>query len=183
MSTAQSSPETSPVESELEKGEFEKANGRAGGEEEEEAEEAEEERDGISVAETGQPDPYLRPPLKQTQSRSSARSHTSYTDGYTHFGQEEDEERSNKEAAATAGVGVSSGKEFEVGFDGDSDPLSPKNKSTLRKWLIVIIVSASSLCVTCASALYTSTYRQLEAEFGASRELATVGLTVNCPLT
>ncbi|KAK5123537.1 hypothetical protein LTR85_002575 [Meristemomyces frigidus] len=173
MATAQSSPETSPVESELEKGDFEKANGLA---REEEEEPQEDDGRSIQVAEAGLPDPSLRPAIQQIRSRSSARSHRShksYTDGYTHFGEEDEE----KEVSAGAGAGQDAEKEFEVSFDGDNDPLSPKNKSTLRKWLIVVIVSASSLCVTCASALYTSTYPQLEPEFGVSRELATVGLT------
>ena len=55
--------------------------------------------------------------------------------------------------------------------------MNPKNKPTPRKWLVVVIIAFSSLCVTCASALYTSTYQQLEPEFGVSREVATVGLT------
>jgi hypothetical protein len=67
--------------------------------------------------------------------------------------------------------------EFEVRFDGDDDPLNPKNRPEARKWLVVFIVSASSLCVTCASALYTSTYAQMEVEFGISRLVATIGLT------
>lgn len=160
------------MDSEVEKGDFDKANGLA-------REEAEEEEEGphrvgrpTEVAETGQPDPYLRPAIQQTRSRSSARSHKSYTDGYTHFGEDDEEKQDGVPATGQDAV-----DEFEVKFDGDSDPLSPKNRPTLRKWLIVIIVSTSSLCVTCGSALYTSTYPQLEPDFGVSRELATVGLT------
>ncbi|KAK6397736.1 hypothetical protein LTR65_004984 [Meristemomyces frigidus] len=178
MASVQSSSETSPVDSETEKGDFEKANGLAR-EEEEEQQATEDEgeqqgRDGRSteVAEAGQPDPYLRSPIQQIRSRSSARSHNSYTDGYSHF-DDGDEEKQNEVSAA----GQDAEDEFLVTFDGDSDPLSPKNLSTLRKWVIVTIISASSLCVTCASALYTSTYAQMEPEFGVSRELATVGLT------
>jgi hypothetical protein len=37
---------------------------------------------------------------------------------------------------------------FEVHWEGgDSDPMNPRSRSMGRKWLIVIIVSASSLCV------------------------------------
>ena len=37
---------------------------------------------------------------------------------------------------------------FEVGWDdGDNDPLNPRSKSMVVKWLIVIICSLSSLCV------------------------------------
>lgn len=161
------SPETSPVESE--KGELEKANGLR---REEDEEEQEREAQPVEIAEAGQTDLYLRAPLQTTQSHSSARSHRSHTDGYSHFG---DEEKHDKEGAATAENDP--GKEFEVTFDGDSDPMSPKNKSTLRKWGIVLIGSSCSLCVTCASALYTSTYPQIEREFGVGREVATLGLT------
>jgi hypothetical protein len=106
-------------------------------------------------------------PLRQTRSRSSARSHRSY-DGYTV--DERDHEPVNKNGDIPK-------DEFEVQFDGDSDPMSPKNRPEARKWFVVLIISASSLCVTCASALYTSTYAQMEMEFGISRLVATVGLT------
>ena len=43
--------------------------------------------------------------------------------------------------------GKESEKHFEVGWDGEDDPLNPRSMSTGRKWLIVLIVSASSLCV------------------------------------
>lgn len=37
---------------------------------------------------------------------------------------------------------------YEVHWDGgDDDPLNPRSMSKARKWVIVIIVSASSLCV------------------------------------
>jgi hypothetical protein len=37
---------------------------------------------------------------------------------------------------------------FEVHWDGgDSDPMNPRSRSMGRKWLVVLIVSASSLCV------------------------------------
>ncbi|KAF2485402.1 major facilitator superfamily domain-containing protein, partial [Neohortaea acidophila] len=115
-------------------------------------------------------------PLSQTRSRSSARSHT---DGYSHLRHNDDEEKQQSpRERIPVGVGAEEGKEFEVQFDGDSDPWNPKTKySTLRKWTIVLIGSGCSLCVTCASALYTSTYLQLEKDFHVSREVATLGLT------
>ncbi|KAK4506913.1 hypothetical protein PRZ48_000646 [Zasmidium cellare] len=116
-------------------------------------------------------------PLRNTRSRSSARSVKSYishTDGYSHFNEANDEE---KQRATAADGSENPDKQFEVTFDGDADPYNPKNRPYIRKWLIVIIVSASSLCVTCASALYTSTYKQLEEDFHVSREVATLGLT------
>ncbi|GJN82095.1 hypothetical protein PLIIFM63780_005632 [Purpureocillium lilacinum] len=77
------------------------------------------------------------------------------------------------------GRGASSEKDpFEVGWEnGDSDPLCPRSFSKARKWLIVFIVSHVSLCVTCASSIYTSTYAKMEAEFGNSRIVSVLGLS------
>jgi hypothetical protein len=38
-------------------------------------------------------------------------------------------------------------KEFEVAWIGDDDPMNPRSMAFARKWIIVIILSASSLCV------------------------------------
>jgi hypothetical protein len=38
-------------------------------------------------------------------------------------------------------------KEFEVAWDGDDDPMNPRSMPYARKWIIIIILSASSLCV------------------------------------
>ncbi|KAJ4419745.1 hypothetical protein N0V82_004788, partial [Gnomoniopsis sp. IMI 355080] len=68
---------------------------------------------------------------------------------------------------------------FEVGFDGgDADPWCPRSLPTPRKWLIVTMASAGSFCVTCASSIYTSTYTQMDAEFGCSHLVATLGLSM-----
>ncbi|KAF1348213.1 major facilitator superfamily domain-containing protein [Delphinella strobiligena] len=67
---------------------------------------------------------------------------------------------------------------FEVSFTGDDDSRSPRSLPTLRKWLIVSIVSATSLCVACTSSLYTSTYTQIEARFDISEIVAILGLTL-----
>ncbi|KAL2354908.1 synaptic vesicle transporter [Cryomyces antarcticus] len=122
--------------------------------------------------------------LAQTKSRQSARSLQSVRsgrsgrsyaggDGYTHFTDEEEGYN-----VPDAGGAVDPEKEFEVKWDGDNDPMNPRSKSKLHKWIIVLIVSSSSLCVTCASAMYTSTYAQIEPEFGSSREVATLGLSL-----
>ncbi|KAG7412588.1 Efflux pump atB [Fusarium oxysporum f. sp. rapae] len=67
---------------------------------------------------------------------------------------------------------------FEVGWDGgDNDSLCPRSFHKMKKWLIVIIVSSGSLCVTAASSIYTSTYEQMENEFGNSREISILGLS------
>ncbi|KAI1825129.1 MFS general substrate transporter [Xylaria intraflava] len=66
---------------------------------------------------------------------------------------------------------------FEVSFDGDDDPMCPRSMSDVRKWSIVCIVGIGSLCVTCTSSIYTSTYGQMNREFGESDMVATVGLS------
>ena len=69
-------------------------------------------------------------------------------------------------------------QEFEVKFTSDDDPNSPKSMSTARKWMIVVIVSATSLCVACTSSLYIQTYAQIMEEFHCSEEVATLGLSL-----
>lgn len=69
-------------------------------------------------------------------------------------------------------------RQFEVRFDGDSDPMNPRSFSKTRKWVIVAIVSAGSTCVTCASSMYTLTYGQITTEFHISRVVATLGLSL-----
>lgn len=67
---------------------------------------------------------------------------------------------------------------YEVAWDnGDSDPHNPRSLPNWRKWSIVIITSIGSFCVTNASSIYTSTYTQMDAEFGNSRIVATLGLS------
>lgn len=119
----------------------------------------------------------LHPPLQQLRSHSSARSTKSYTDGYTTIQHDHEEAQHDQANPDTTGPTPSTDKLFEVRMDGLTDPYNPKNRSTLHKWLIVLIGSFSQICVTCASALYTTTYAQLEKEFHISRLVATIGLT------
>lgn len=131
---------------------------------------------------------YLTP-LHSTRSRSSVRSQKSYAgaDGYTHFAHED--ERPEPPAAdgaadsknANGNDGDASEKDFEVRWTGPEDPQNPKSAGWAplwRKWTIVLLGSASSMCVTFASALYTSAYGGIEREFAISRLAATVGLSI-----
>ena len=106
------------------------------------------------------------------KSRSLHRS-KSYGDGhgYTAFGEDE-------EAPKKIENGEDPEKEFEVQWDGDQDPMNPRNMSNGRKWIVVAIVSAGSTCVTCTSSMYTSTYGQITQEFHVSRVVATLGLSL-----
>lgn len=57
--------------------------------------------------------------------------------------------RSKDEESAITAIGDDgvNEKEFEVTWDGDDDPMNPKSMAYARKWIIVVILSASSLCV------------------------------------
>ncbi|KZZ96798.1 Major facilitator superfamily domain, general substrate transporter [Moelleriella libera RCEF 2490] len=82
------------------------------------------------------------------------------------------------EAQKESGAPVKPKDPYEVGWDGgDSDPECPRSFSKTRKWLITIIVSHVSLCVTCASSIYTATYTKMEDEFHNSRIVSVVGLS------
>ncbi|KAL8853958.1 MAG: hypothetical protein Q9221_001266 [Calogaya cf. arnoldii] len=57
-------------------------------------------------------------------------------------------QRNAQQAAPEA---VADEKAFEVQWDGEKDPANPRSMSSLRKWMIVIIVSLSSACVYVSS--------------------------------
>lgn len=101
---------------------------------------------------------------KSVTSRSLERS-WSLNDGVSIGGHEVDEAAMANEDEA-----------YTVGWE-ENDPMNPRNMSKARRWLVVIIVSMGSLCVTCASSIYTTTYAQLMSEFGCSQEVATLGLS------
>ncbi|KAK0120190.1 hypothetical protein ONS95_011596 [Cadophora gregata] len=85
----------------------------------------------------------------------------------------------NEDSGQDVEGGVPDKDPFDVVWEGgDLDPLNPRSMTTARKWLVVIIVSASSLCVTCTSSIYTSTYGQITKEFHCSKLVATLGLSL-----
>jgi hypothetical protein len=70
---------------------------------------------------------------------------------------------------------------LEVQWDGLNDPGNPKGPnfaSLSQKWVIVLVGSSASMCVTSASAMYTSIYEQFEPEFGATQLQMTAGLSL-----
>ena len=113
--------------------------------------------------------------LKRGTEGSSAKLQRSrsYGNGYgcTTFN---DDEENSKDVEK----GQDPDKQFEVRFNGDSDPMNPRSFSKTRKWMIVTIVSAGSTCVTCASSMYTLTYSQMITDFHVSRVVATLGLSL-----
>ncbi|QPG94446.1 hypothetical protein C2857_006085 [Epichloe festucae Fl1] len=121
--------------------------------------------------------------LSQTRSRASATRHLAKAgshDGYS--ADDHDEDERSRRGDGGEGEAHSAEEEakgpFEVGWDGgDDDPSCPRSFSKARKWLITIIVSHVSLCVTCASSIYTGTYARMEAEFHNSRIVSVLGLS------
>ncbi|OOF90786.1 hypothetical protein ASPCADRAFT_58544 [Aspergillus carbonarius ITEM 5010] len=115
--------------------------------------------------------------LRRHQSASSHPLERSWSlnDGYSFH-------TTDEEAAAERVIGRKEGgatdetDDFIVSWDED-DPINPRNFNTLRRWLIVIICSSGSLCVTCTSSMYTVTYDQITKEFNCSRLVATLGLS------
>ncbi|KAJ6141653.1 hypothetical protein N7470_010043 [Penicillium chermesinum] len=65
---------------------------------------------------------------------------------------------------------------FTVSWD-ENDTLNPRSMSLGRRWLITVLVSLGSACVTCTSSMYTTTYAQIMDEFNSSQEVATLGLS------
>ncbi|KAH6889396.1 major facilitator superfamily domain-containing protein [Thelonectria olida] len=66
---------------------------------------------------------------------------------------------------------------FKVTWDGEDDRLSPRNIPARRKWLMVTIVCTATLCVTCASSIYTTTYTQISNELATTRLTEAAGLS------
>jgi hypothetical protein len=92
-------------------------------------------------------------PISGTHSRTQPRARAgsmslrsmSRTRSNNGYGCDDNEEDDTTEEEAG---GATEKDPFEVHWDnGDEDPLCPRSMSLARKWLVVIIVSASSLCV------------------------------------
>jgi hypothetical protein len=97
---------------------------------------------GLSQCSGGSRGPRAR--SQDGRSLKTTRSHQSRAggDGYTCFDAEPDNSRPNNSKP-----GVVTEQPFLVGWDGDADPENPRSMSNLRRWTIVLICSASSLCV------------------------------------
>lgn len=129
-----------------------------------------------------------RPISRQSHHSAATLSHISRSRSNNGFGvddledEAEKEEEADEEAAdrvaGPAGETVDEEKQFEVSWEGgDSDPMNPRSMPTWRKWIIIGVLSVGSFAVTHASAIYTATYTQMNAEFHCSRIVATLGLS------
>jgi hypothetical protein len=133
---------------------------------------------------------------QDNRSLKTVRSHHSRAggDGYTCLDADAD---ANGHGTSKSKPGAVLEQPYLVTWDGDADPENPRSMTMARRWAIVLICAASSLCVyvatlvsssmhmhrltnarTCTSSLYTSTYSQLEPEFGVSRLVCTLGLSL-----
>jgi len=120
--------------------------------------------------------PSPRPPSHDSGILTTIRSHRSRGGGEGHDCLDDTEPNTHTAEKSTAGVAPD--EPFLAAWDGDADPEDPRSMTKLRRWAIVLICAASSLCVTCTSSLYTSTYTQLEPELGSSRLVCTLGLSL-----
>lgn len=64
---------------------------------------------------------------------------------------------------------------YKAHLEPDDDP---KNMSTVRKWIAVVIISLGSLCVTCASSMATFTESAISVEFNVSSEVTVLGISL-----
>ncbi|PYH80258.1 MFS general substrate transporter [Aspergillus uvarum CBS 121591] len=81
-----------------------------------------------------------------------------------------------KESSSPSRTEADYSESFVVDWDPDN-PSNPRNFNVIRKWLIVILVSLGSMCVTCTSSIYTTTYAQITHQFHCSQIVATLGLS------
>lgn len=133
----------------------------------------------VRTANTEKQKNLLEPPrsLGATLTPSSTRrsrpatlySTRSHVDGHGHYNPQDEEDRPTN---------TDSEKVIEVGYEGPDDPMNPKNMSTVKKWLVVVLLAFGALCVTSTSSVYTVTYNKMDAEFGNSRIVATLGLSL-----
>lgn len=123
-----------------------------------------------------------RPAVRTGSSGRSTRSSLSRVRSHNGYGCDDlDEPGSEEDSGGDPEKGEAAREKdpFEVGFEGgNADPWCPRSMRPARKWAIVGLTSMGSFCVTCASSIYTSTYTQMDAEFGCSRIVATLGLSM-----
>lgn len=98
-------------------------------------------------------DMSLAPVQSNRKSLKSVRSRHSQAgaDGYTYFANSDDDEERQQQVKRSAGDGkettAAPDEPYLVRFDGDTDPMNPRSMAKWRRWVIVLIVASSSLCV------------------------------------
>lgn len=103
----------------------------------------------LEKAETARDTAYL--PIQPSPSdarpglRSLAKTRSSVTDGFASYALGDDED--DDEGGDTLAPRRTPTNAYEVVWEGRDDPMSPRNMSLARKWLIVAIVSSCSFLV------------------------------------
>lgn len=110
----------------------------AGGEEQDDAEKAFQ-----PIKARGKRSEGAGPGQASTSRPNSLHTIRSYGDGHGYTCFSDDGEHQGADSGQTRDPE----KQFEVQWDGGSDPMNPRSMSKPRKWLVVILVSMSSLCV------------------------------------
>lgn len=64
---------------------------------------------------------------------------------------------------------------YKVFIEEEDDP---KNVSTSRKWIAVLVISLGAMCVTCASSVAGFTELAIAKEFGVTQEATILGLSL-----
>ncbi|OXG71371.1 hypothetical protein C349_07215 [Cryptococcus neoformans var. grubii Br795] len=68
--------------------------------------------------------------------------------------------------------------QWVVKWDGVDDPQCPLNTALLKKWTVTTVVSVSAAYLTACSSLASFTYPAMEAEFGVSRLVCTLSVSL-----
>ncbi len=95
---------------------------------------------------TGRDSSSLNKSKSRPHSTRSGRSLVSGADFYTCSSG--DEEQQQRQTPSGEGSPADPEKTFEVQWDGDNDPMNPRSMPKGKKWLIVIVVSISAICVS-----------------------------------
>ncbi|BGP17112.1 hypothetical protein JCM10213_003891 [Rhodosporidiobolus nylandii] len=85
-------------------------------------------------------------------------------------GREEEEERVSPEEREWKGD--------VVGWDSKADPANPKNWTFRHRYLIVLLLGMTTMSSTFASSIFSSALPAVSEEFGISREVATLGISL-----
>ncbi|KAK2807334.1 hypothetical protein FQN50_005489 [Emmonsiellopsis sp. PD_5] len=115
--------------------------------------------------------------LERVSTTKSSDRAFSICDGFSHHAVDNDVLQEPEEEVKAEEVPSGPEMEYIVRWEGPDDPGNPRNMSVGRKWLAVFVLAIGSICVTCASSLYTMTYDQIMREFDCSRIVATLGLS------
>lgn len=97
------------------------------------------------IAGSGEATPSRPNTLGRKATSASARSSVSRTRTHNGYGCDDNED---SEGQDLEGGALGEKDPYDVVWEGgDADPMNPRSMSLARKWLVVLIVSASSLCV------------------------------------